>query len=394
MQERDYAREYGNRCRQIRQAKGLSQQDVADKMHTTPQNVSKWEKEGISNVNTVMKLSEVLGQDITADQIDQEGTVGEIGKEILMLIVQQGGQVEFRDLSSQLFGLSEDRISTELFKLERIGTIIREQFNSFFDQPLDMVYITAKGIITIKNLRMFGLPMSDLEGVFSYESRIKGYSSMQERTEIDQISKILWDMPWGSGYKMHYIIYLKNHYRADMPDGTLYDLSEIDYETNYPKSYRIGVNCFVDLIYSMITGLTRQKMIDYGMEAIDEYVREDKMSKLAYKIWGGDVNTERAQKCLSEKLPFVKYIQPYMYALESTPTEENEEDVILFSEMDDEEDLKEEEESKSLMERYLDLPEKNRDNCAKWFTRDEVEEFVKENYIQKEEADRKVDDLF
>ena len=62
MAERDFAKEYGNRCRQIRMVKGISQQALADMMHTTPQNVSKWEKNGISNVNTVMQLSEVLGQ--------------------------------------------------------------------------------------------------------------------------------------------------------------------------------------------------------------------------------------------------------------------------------------------------------------------------------------------
>ena len=113
MEERDYAREYGNRCRQIRQAKGISQADLAVKMNTTPQNVHKWEKNGISNVNTVMQLSEVLGQDITADQIDQEGIVGEIGREILSVLIKMKGYVEFSVLPRFLYGMSDCNILDE-----------------------------------------------------------------------------------------------------------------------------------------------------------------------------------------------------------------------------------------------------------------------------------------
>ena len=105
MAERSYSTEYGNRCRQIRMAKGLSQEALAKKMSTTAQNVSKWEREGIANVDTVMRLSEVLGQDITADEIDQEGSVGEIGKEILRTLVANEGYCDFTRLVDSLFGL-------------------------------------------------------------------------------------------------------------------------------------------------------------------------------------------------------------------------------------------------------------------------------------------------
>ncbi|MBQ8946529.1 MAG: helix-turn-helix transcriptional regulator [Lachnospiraceae bacterium] len=81
MEEKDYAKEYGLRYKQIRQAKGLSQQALADLMHVTPQAVSKWEKEGYA---------------------------------------------DFNYLEGNLYGLSADRISNEVFKLERIGLVVRE----------------------------------------------------------------------------------------------------------------------------------------------------------------------------------------------------------------------------------------------------------------------------
>ena len=88
---KSYAMEYGNRCRQIRMAKGLSQSYVAEKMFTTAQNVSSWERSGISDVDKIKQLSEVLSQDIMADEIDQEGIVGEVGREILTILVRQQG---------------------------------------------------------------------------------------------------------------------------------------------------------------------------------------------------------------------------------------------------------------------------------------------------------------
>lgn len=45
------ARECGLRCRRIRMAKNMSQQDLADLLFTTPQNISKYEKDGISNID-------------------------------------------------------------------------------------------------------------------------------------------------------------------------------------------------------------------------------------------------------------------------------------------------------------------------------------------------------
>ena len=99
----------GIRCRQIRMSKGISQQELADKMHVTAAAISKWEKEGISNIDVISELSNILGQDITADQIDQEGSIGEIGKEILTLLVKCNGYQDYSDLCSNMYGILRER---------------------------------------------------------------------------------------------------------------------------------------------------------------------------------------------------------------------------------------------------------------------------------------------
>lgn len=43
------AKKIGERCRKFRNALGVSQQALADQVGTTPQNISKYEKEGVYN---------------------------------------------------------------------------------------------------------------------------------------------------------------------------------------------------------------------------------------------------------------------------------------------------------------------------------------------------------
>lgn len=49
------AKEIGQRCRKFRNALGLSQQGLADKIGTTPQNISKYEKDGIYNIEMIQE---------------------------------------------------------------------------------------------------------------------------------------------------------------------------------------------------------------------------------------------------------------------------------------------------------------------------------------------------
>ncbi len=146
------ASELGQRCKRVRMAKGMSQQDLADKSGTTPQNISKFEKNGISDIYWIEKLSDCLGQNLLMDEVDEEGKVGELGREILARLVEAGGRMLIDKLLTYLFGIDIERLSNEIFKLEKIGLVVREQYIDWFDEEVDKVFITAKGIISIKNM--------------------------------------------------------------------------------------------------------------------------------------------------------------------------------------------------------------------------------------------------
>lgn len=83
MENADRAIEIGLRCKRLRMAKGMSQQELADRAGTTPQNVSKFEKNGISDIYWIDLLSDILGKSLLISERDTEGTIGEMGKEIL-----------------------------------------------------------------------------------------------------------------------------------------------------------------------------------------------------------------------------------------------------------------------------------------------------------------------
>ena len=88
MNNKSMAVEIGQRCRRFRNALGISQQKLADMVGTTPQNISKYEKEGIHDIDIIRYLSSALGYDLMTDEVDEEGSIGEIGKEILTILVE------------------------------------------------------------------------------------------------------------------------------------------------------------------------------------------------------------------------------------------------------------------------------------------------------------------
>ena len=100
MDNKSMAVEIGQRCRRFRNALGISQHKLADMVGTTPQNISKYEKEGIHDIDIIRYLSSALGHDLMTDEVDEEGSIGEIGKEILTILVEskklfldEGGKV-------------------------------------------------------------------------------------------------------------------------------------------------------------------------------------------------------------------------------------------------------------------------------------------------------------
>ena len=72
------AQECGLRLKRIRDAKNWTQQRLADEVHLSPQAISKYEKNGISDINIIQEISRILGWDLLTDEQNEEGTVGEM----------------------------------------------------------------------------------------------------------------------------------------------------------------------------------------------------------------------------------------------------------------------------------------------------------------------------
>lgn len=152
MANKTIATKCGERLRRVRQALGMSQEELANRMYISPQAISKYEKNGISDIDVIKKLSDVLGQDLLSDEIDAEGEVGEIGREILIQLINHCGYILYEELAQKyMYGMSDERISTEIFKLQKIGLCVREQYRRWDKSIVDALFVTAKGTISYKN---------------------------------------------------------------------------------------------------------------------------------------------------------------------------------------------------------------------------------------------------
>lgn len=256
METNSKAKECGQRLRRIRMAQNLSQQDLADKLFTTPQNISKYEKEGINSVDTIMKINEILGCNLLKDEMDEEGVIGEIGKEILTVLVEHNGYIDVEQLISQyMHGLDMGRITHEIFKLEKIGMCIREQFEGFIGAKNDGLFITAKGLISLKNnvntSVMSELFQSKISTAETYEELVnqQGCETYQEVLDGEELEKLIWKLPLHTSYRANYIKYLKSHYTSEDWKGSDWDCwAELSkYLSCIPSQ-----GAYFDILYSMI----------------------------------------------------------------------------------------------------------------------------------------------
>ena len=125
MDKKTTSQEIGIRVRKFRMLKGWSQKELGDKIGTTSAAISKYEKEGVSHIDVIRDLSVALGVDLQNDEMDKEGEIGEIGLEILSILIlgiendnlfeeddPNSGRVDADDLlnGEYLFGLSKERI--------------------------------------------------------------------------------------------------------------------------------------------------------------------------------------------------------------------------------------------------------------------------------------------
>ncbi len=287
------AKAVGLRIKNARNAKGWSQSDLAEKMNTTAQNISKFERDGITNMEYITLLSNILETNLLKDVIDSEGPVGELGREILYQLVMHYGNCEMSDLEQfYMYGLSEAQITNEIVKLAKIGLIVREKYLDFSEEPKDTVFITAKGIITLKNMQLntsqsldidnkVNWHMTEVENEFgsidemktpdakSYEEFTGSFDSYGEyiqyhkENDVENILRNLSVTPLSDKsvpYRSFFISYLKSKFQED------YELT--DEWLNIP----LHNNFYSDCISRMIFGMNDN--------AIKKYIKEwDDISK-------------------------------------------------------------------------------------------------------------------
>lgn len=258
MEDKKFAKECGLRLRRVRMARNMSQQDLADKMYTTPQNVSKWEKQGIGDIDTIKGLSRILGQDLLSDERNEEGIVGEIGKHILKQVVQNNGFISVEDLiDTHMFGLNSEIVTDEIFKLERIGMCVREQYKNFYNEEEDMLFITAKGLITLNNFSVFGNVVSK-----TYEQFLDGRNTIQDYYDNNKVEKLVRNLHCHGTYRIDYINYLVNKYEKNYIDD---ESHIINYHgtLSFFENILPGWDVEDSILFRMVTGLSDKIMSDY-----------------------------------------------------------------------------------------------------------------------------------
>ncbi|MBO5453179.1 MAG: helix-turn-helix transcriptional regulator [Clostridia bacterium] len=373
MEDKKVAKECGLRLRRVRMTKNMSQQALADKMYTTPQNVSKWENQGISDVDTIKELSRILGQDILSDERNEEGVVGEIGKHILKQVAQNNGFIPVEELiNSHMYGLSAEIVTDEIFKLERIGMCVREQYKNFYDIEKDMVFITAKGLITLNNFSVFGNIVSK-----TYEMFLEGRNTIQEYYDENKVERIIRNLRYCGTYRIDYINYLHKRYEKvyideHEDDGCDYD----DWKAKFPMLPGKGFR--VDLLFRMISGLS-DRDLSWNAGDLLYYNSNDPCPTYTemYEWDYGEDDIPYIDKVLSEKSEIV---QKWNEKINSQMNIERKN----LSNADDTADIAIDNMNFQLENADYFIERKNAfvegKYPSEWFSLDEIKAFIKENF--------------
>lgn len=249
------AKEYGIRLKRTRCIQGLSQAELAEKVGVVGATIAKWEKEGLKNIEDIQSLSNALGHDLLQDEMNEEGTIGEIEKMLLRYLVMNKGVENSYELTGHLFedyGLSMPRSVKELSKLQRIGLIERECYKNLYGENKDETFITAKGLITIINNNWME-NISNTSAI-TYEKKCQGYDSYQEYLDNLNASKSVLALEPVNGFRINVINYILQKY----------DYSKHKYLAN---DFFCGRSLYEDLMYAMVQGLNRD-IIDKMVSAI------------------------------------------------------------------------------------------------------------------------------
>ena len=60
-----------------------------------------------------------MGQDLLRDECDEEGSAGEVGIEILRILLKNFGHTHMDVIVEGMYGMTLERLSNEIFTLEK-----------------------------------------------------------------------------------------------------------------------------------------------------------------------------------------------------------------------------------------------------------------------------------
>lgn len=246
--------EIGQRLRRYRNLMGLSQKNLADLIATTPQNISKYEKEGLRDIEAIQRLSAALGHDLLTDERDEEGEIGEVGQEILLILLENFGYCYASKLldGKTLYGMSDSNVIRELSKLQKLGMIVREQYKDFSGCNYDQVFITAKGIIGLKHLNISKKMKKRLKKAKTYEMICGECGCYQDYVDAQPEQRSIRKLMYVSGYRKPLIDHIHDHYEIGLDAHYHYELTVPSYK-----------NVYQQIMMSMIEGERRETEDDY-----------------------------------------------------------------------------------------------------------------------------------
>lgn len=312
MENNNDKRIYGIRCKQARDAKALTQQELADLISTSPQNISKYEREGISDIFVIKELSKALDTDLLQEKIDAEGTVGEVGKEILFILVKNNGYIDMLMLAkNHMHGMSLHRVTLEVKKLVDIGMCVRETYIDWIDQKRDGLFITAKGLITLKNLELnkkYSKKIKKhLNKVKTYEYLLGDFCSFQDYINSRPGEKLIRKLGYkgfeplatsklgiSNCYRANYIEYLHRNYETGL-------------ETHGKNicSLNPGVNCCHDILYRMALGITDTVLWEHWLQGDEQHDYDVEYKTLSKELFDEDEIRDEILKCFKEEFYWV-----------------------------------------------------------------------------------------
>lgn len=317
----------GEQCRKYRKILGITQEELAEKMNTTPQTISNYERQGIKDVDVEREISSILGVNLREETEDNEGEPGELGKEILYYLIEHKGNCMISDLLNQnvLFGISSERLNHEIEKIAKLDLCCRD-IDKMGYKPVERLFITAKGIVAAKNhissFRQSELIDNSINEVVSYEMLLSSKSRGDETKKIP-VAKDLEEFfelrPWlplayklvkniNGNFRADYLSYIRNNWLNKFPYDSIRPWYADKETENFGDEERDilfpGKNFYSDLIYRMAYSYTNDWRNNYifGEEkghVISSYEEEIKR----YRYCGYEVN-EKGEESRIDRLDF------------------------------------------------------------------------------------------